>query len=134
MSYIESSLSPGEKVVALYQLHWVNYLWPAILCLTILLAPIGILQILRLKFTEMGLTSRRVIRKTGIIARQTDEMPLRSLETATLHQGVLDRILGSGSVRLTGRGISDVLLFAIEAPLEAKKQIEATRHALETSS
>lgn len=128
MSYIDQSLAPGEVVLQRFQIHWSAYIGPAILCLTVLLAIVAIPQILALRFTEYGLTNRRVIKKTGILSRDTSEMPLRSLETATLHQSFIERLLGSGTVRMTGRGISDVVLAGIDAPLSAKKQIETARH------
>lgn len=131
MSYIEQSLAPGEIVIERFQIHWFAYLWPTILCLTVVLSIFGLPRILTLRFTEYGLTNRRVIKKTGVLSRNTAEMPLRSLETATLHQSLFDRIMGSGTVRMTGRGISDVILYGIDAPLEAKKRIETARHEAE---
>jgi membrane protein YdbS with pleckstrin-like domain len=48
--------------------------------------------------TKYVVTDFRVIRKTGIIRRKENAMPFNKLERTEMSQGVLDRILGIGSV------------------------------------
>jgi uncharacterized membrane protein YdbT with pleckstrin-like domain len=86
---------------------------------------LAIYEYLRLKYTEQGVTNKRVILKTGIISRKTEEMKLASIETVEIDQGIIGRILDFGSVRVTGRGISDVVFKGIADPMAVKRQIES---------
>ncbi len=80
---------------------------------------------LKLRSTELGVTNRRLIIKKGIISRNTEEMKLSSVETVEIIQGVPGRILGYGNVKITGRGISDLLFRNVDDPMEVKRRIES---------
>src|SRR5687767_6458961 len=82
-------------------------------------------QFLRLKFTEQGVTNKRVILKKGIISRSTEEMKLMSIETVEINQSLWGRIFGFGTVKVTGKGISDVVYKGIDDPMAVKRQIES---------
>lgn len=128
-TYIQSSLSAGEEVEALFKLHWLNWvnvwLWVLLAIITVgILSPVAIYKWLNLRCQEYGVTNKRVIHKRGIISRTTDEMKLSSIETVDLDQSVMGRLLGFGTVRITGRGISDLVLKGIDDPLQVKRQIE----------
>ena len=133
MPYIEESLSEGEKVVKLFRLHWTARLWLA-LWIVLILPTFGIAVLLaiyewlRLRSLEYGVTNKRVIFKKGIIGRQTEEMKIGSIETVEIDQGVLGRILGYGDVKLTGRGISDVVFRRMDDPMAVKRHIEGVSH------
>ena len=58
---------------------------------------------------HMGLTDYRVIYKEGLIRRETDEMRLSKIETVDIDQSVLGRILGYGTLEMTGTGGSRVV-------------------------
>jgi uncharacterized membrane protein YdbT with pleckstrin-like domain len=133
MSYIETSLSEGEKVVKLFRLHWTARLW-LVLWIVLILPTFGIALLLaiyewlRLRTLEFGVTNKRVILKKGIIGRQTEEMKIGSIETVEIDQGVLGRILGYGDVKVTGRGISDVVFRRMDDPMAVKRHIEGVSH------
>jgi uncharacterized membrane protein YdbT with pleckstrin-like domain len=133
MSYIETSLSEGEKVVKLFRLHWTARLW-LVLWIVLILPTFGIALLLaiyewvRLRSLEYGVTNKRVITKKGIIGRQTEEMKIGSIETVEIDQGVLGRILGYGDVKVTGRGISDVVFKRMDDPMAMKRHIEGVSH------
>jgi len=130
MSFIEESLSSGETVVARFRLHWSSRLWLALwillalptLGITLLLA---IYEYLRLRGIEQGVTNKRVVYKTGIVSRKSEEMKLTSIETVEIEQGVWGRMLGFGDVKITGRGTSDLVFPRIADPLAVKRQIES---------
>ena len=130
MSFIEESLSSGEAVVARFKLHWLARLW---LVLWILLAvpTLGITlllvlyEFLRLRGIEQGVTNKRVIYKTGIVSRKSEEMKLTSIETVEIEQGIFGRLLGFGDVKITGRGTSDLVFRRIADPMSVKRQIES---------
>jgi uncharacterized membrane protein YdbT with pleckstrin-like domain len=130
LSYIEDSLSAGERIENLFKLHWFAWvpmwLWIILAIPTIgLTLLIALYEFLRLRFIEQGVTNKRVILKKGIISRKTEEMKLTSIETVEIHQGVWGRILGFGTVKVTGRGISDVVYKGIDDPMAVKRQIES---------
>ena len=128
MSYIEDSLSAEEKVVAVFRQHWVTRLWLMLWILLIITIPIAIYEWLRLRTIEHGVTNKRVIYKHGIISRNTEEMKLGSIETVRIDQGVWGRILGFGDIRVTGKGISDVVFRRMDDPMEVKRRIEGVSH------
>jgi uncharacterized membrane protein YdbT with pleckstrin-like domain len=74
---------------------------------------------------EQGVTNKRVIFKKGIISRRTEEMKLASIETVEINQGIWGRIFGFGTVKVTGRGISDLMFKNIDDPMSVKRQIES---------
>jgi uncharacterized membrane protein YdbT with pleckstrin-like domain len=128
MSYIEDSLSAEEKVVAVFRQHWVTRLWLMLWILLLITIPIAIYEWLRLRTIEHGVTNKRVIYKHGIISRNTKEMKLGSIETVRIDQGVWGRILGFGDIRVTGKGISDVVFRRMDDPMEVKRRIEGVSH------
>jgi uncharacterized membrane protein YdbT with pleckstrin-like domain len=130
MSYIEESLSQDEKVVALFKPHWFAYL-PMILWLLLGLLTFGLTwlialyEYLKLRFLEQGVTNKRVIVKRGIVSRNTEEMKLNSIETVEINQGVMGRLFGFGDIKVTGKGISDVVFNRINDPMAVKRAIES---------
>jgi uncharacterized membrane protein YdbT with pleckstrin-like domain len=125
MSYIEQSLSAGEKVEAIFKLHWTAWLPVWLWALLVITLPVALYVYLRLKFQEQGVTNKRVILKRGIIGRQTEEMKLKSIETVEIDQGVAGRIFGYGIVKVTGRGVSDIVFKGIDDPMAVKRAIES---------
>ena len=130
MSYIEQSLSTGERVEGLFKLHWFAWV-PMVVWIILGLVTFGltwfiaIYEFLRLRFLEQGVTNKRVILKRGIISRKTEEMKLTSIETVEIDQGIFGRIFGFGTVKITGRGISDFMFKGIDDPMSVKRQIES---------
>lgn len=130
MSYIEDSLSDGEKIEEIFKLHWFArvpmYCWIVLaiptLGITLILA---IYEYLKLRSLEQGVTNKRVVQKTGIISRKTEEMKLTSIETVEIEQSVFGRMFGYGVVKVTGRGISDVVFKGVDDPLRVKREIES---------
>ena len=128
MSYIEESLSAEEKVVAVFSQHWITRIWLVIWILLIVTIPIAIYEWLRLRTIEHGVTNKRVVFKQGIISRHTEEMKLGSIETVEIDQGIWGRILGFGDIKVTGRGISDVVFRRMDDPMDVKRKIEGVSH------
>lgn len=132
MSYLDESLAPGEVVVARFDLHWTAKGW---LILGVVLIPlvvgifIVIYEWLRLRGIEQAVTSQRVVRKTGIIGRQTEEIRLSAVETVDLHQSAWGRILGFGNVNVTGRGESDLTFARVADPVAVERAIETAYSA-----
>lgn len=135
MSYIEDSLSDGERVEALFQLHWFArvpmIIWTILaiptLGITLLLA---LYEYLKLRSIEQGVTNKRVILKTGFISRHTEEMKLNSIETVEIRQGVMGRMFGFGTIEVTGRGLSDVIFKGVDDPMAVKRRIESVSNPI----
>lgn len=77
--------------------------------------------------TELAVTNKRIISKTGFIRRKTIEINITKLESVTVDQGILARILKFGSVTASGTGGSIAPIKGIHNPLAFRKL------ALETS-
>ena len=128
MRYLDERLAPGETIVARFELHWTA---KGRLILGIVLIPvvvgifITIYEWLRLRTIELGVTTHRVVRKTGIISRVTEEIRLSAIETVDLHQSTWGRLLGFGDVRVTGRGESSMVLHRVADPVGVKRAIES---------
>jgi len=134
MSYIEESLSDGEEIKELFKLHWFSKI-PMIIWAILAIPTLGITLILtiweylKLRSIEQGITNKRAILKTGIISRKSEEMKISSIETVEIIQGIFGRIFGFGSIKVTGRGISDLVYKNIDNPMDVKKAIESVETA-----
>ena len=129
MGYLDESLAAGETIVAHFDLHWTAR-WRLIVFLLLAIPTLGIAlfaalyEWLRLRSIEQGVTNRRVVRKTGIVSRETEELRLASIETIDLRQSAWGRLFGYGDVVLTGRGETAMLFTRLAEPLDAKRAIE----------
>lgn len=66
--------------------------------------------------TEVALTSERVIRKTGLIAVEVQEIELAEIEAAKVKHGWFGTLLGYGAIYLDCRFVGDVYLPSIRRP------------------
>ena len=127
MSYLDESLAPGERIVARFALHWTA---KGRLILGIVLIPlvigifITIYEWLRLRGIELAVTTQRVVSKSGIVGRETEEIRLSAVETVDLQQSTWGRLLGFGNVRVTGRGESSLVFVRVADPVAVKRAIE----------
>jgi uncharacterized membrane protein YdbT with pleckstrin-like domain len=129
MSYVNSVLQPGERVIRLGRLHWIMY-WHAILfaALTVLFAAwgsaigmgammsfvamaFGVLTVVSFVIvwfirwtTEIAVTDRRFIYKRGFINRHTVEVNMDKVAGVDVDQSILGRILDYGTIRVVGTG------------------------------
>ena len=153
MSYVQRVLQPGEVVRHVAGLSWVAYLPGLLVWLVGLIALIvipderafvnlirlgvaglcgvgGLFLIARAAFsqwtTEIAVTDRRVIYKTGFIQRNTTEMHMDKVESVEVKQSVLGRILDYGHVEIRGVGTGFEPLRNIAAPLELRNHITAS--------
>lgn len=135
-SFIEQSLSTGEQVEGIFKFHWFAWV-PMVIWIILGFVTLGltwllaIYEFLRLKCTEQGVTNKRVILKTGIVSRKTQEMKLKSVETVEISQSIFGPIFGFGTIKITGRGISDFAFKGIDDPMSVKRQIESISNPVE---
>jgi len=74
--------------------------------------------------SEFGVTGKRVISKRGIISRNASEMNLSSIESVNVDQGIVERLLNVGTLKISGRGTTSVIFFSIDEPIKVRKLIQ----------
>lgn len=146
MSYIESNLMDDEEMVHVTRLHPIVLLFPA--AATSLLAgsfaivdSIPYAQVVVAIFlfialwrladrlvlflsSEFGVTSKRVLGKTGFIRRTSLDIVLNKVEAIRLSQTILGRILNYGDIEVTGTGGTDEILRFIPDPLVFRRVVQ----------
>lgn len=129
-SYIEQVLIKDETIVYRARISMVSLL-PLILLGLIALPLFGLGLILwimawiKYATTELAITNKRVIAKSGLIQRKTIEMFLIKIESVQVEQGILGRIFDYGTVTISGTGVHSAPFANIAAPLEFRKNFMA---------
>ncbi len=131
MSYIERSLGQGERVIARAHFHWSYSLkaWLALIFLGIFLIGIFIFFSMMIQKwnTEIGVTTHRFIKKTGLFTIKTDEMAIHNIEGVKLTQGFWGQMLGYGHLRIEGTGVDAITLPNIADPVGFRRAIETAK-------
>jgi uncharacterized membrane protein YdbT with pleckstrin-like domain len=153
MSYVQRVLQPDERVVHQSRLHPLIFL-PAVLWLVIALvllvastqfsgdislgfkaaaALFGLLAFaswaraaIRRVTTELAVTDRRVIYKSGLLSRHTLEMNRSKVESVDVDQSILGRVCGFGTIIVRGTGGSLEPIRMISDPLTFRSHITAS--------
>lgn len=74
--------------------------------------------------TEMAVTTRRVIIKTGIVSWRTIEMLLNKVESIEVTQGMFGRMMGYGTILFIGTGGTREAFRQMAGPLEFRSQVQ----------
>lgn len=74
------------------------------------------LFVIKVLFTEVGLSNRRVIYKTGMVFIKVQQIDLEEIRGENIDLGWFGRFLGYGYIMLDCRFIGDIRLPAIERP------------------
>ncbi|KPF80540.1 hypothetical protein IP88_00240 [alpha proteobacterium AAP81b] len=150
MAYYTEVLEPDEKVRFIGAIHWIRFLpgvLLAVVAMVVLLAAagqgesgaVGMVALagviaalaawtlfanwLRQRTTEIVITDKRLIHKTGLIARQTQEINVSKVETVLVDQSLFGRLFDYGTVTIKGTGGSWEPLAMIRAPLRLRSAI-----------
>lgn len=83
-----------------------------------------IIGLVKRNATEMAVTNKRVIAKTGIAERRTIELLLSRIESVVVDEPALGRILGYGTVTLHGTGGTPEIFEKIQHPLKFREQVQ----------
>ncbi len=131
MSFISKSLGPREQIVARAHFHW-SYTAGAILALVflgIILIGIYIFFAMMIKkwTTEIAVTNRRFIFKTGLFQLDAKEFSLTNIEGVQVHQGFWGRIFGYGKLTIEGTGEDHYELPTIAHPVGFARSIETAK-------
>jgi uncharacterized membrane protein YdbT with pleckstrin-like domain len=144
MSYVDSNLLPGEQVVARAHLHKIVFLWPVVLAVLglafhgvnnnggsagnffLLLALIsGCVASVRYFTSEFAVTDKRVIVKVGVLRRRSLELLRSKIEGIVVDQGLLGRMVGYGTLVVTGTGGTKESFKHIAGPFEFRRAVQA---------
>lgn len=132
MTYITETLTADETLLAegkiskwsLFHIYCAAVIFGvSIICLPIS-AALLLYAYLKIRSTEMGVTSKRVIRKTGVIMRDTSEIRLNKVESVSVKQGFLGRMFGYGDVIISGSGGNDAVMKGVKDPLAFRGQVQ----------
>ena len=151
MPYVDRVLQQGESVRHIARISWITYLpglflWavagvlagilpsePAlhffVLTVAAIVFIIGTILLARAWFyratTEIAVTDRRIIYKTGFISRTTREMHMDKIVSVDVTQGILGRMLNYGDITINGAGQSIERIPAIDSPVEFRNHVTA---------
>ena len=94
------------------------------LVLLILAVLLGAAAIMKRNATEMVVTSRRVLIKTGILSRRTVEMLLTRVESIVINEPFLGRMLGYGTIVIRGTGGTPEPFDLVANPNEFRRHVQ----------
>jgi uncharacterized membrane protein YdbT with pleckstrin-like domain len=134
---------PNEHVTYRARLHRIVYLLPVcVLIVAIVVAIIGggwialglgliglVLLVppwIRSISSEFAVTNKRVLVKVGLVRRHSLELLLQKVEGIGVDQGILGRILGYGTITVSGTGGTREAFRMIASPLEFRRQVQAS--------
>lgn len=146
MGYIETKLNKGEQILLQTELHPVIFIMPFVVVAAGVLvinmakqisfnhkyAYIGVAVIglfffvseaVRYMTSVYGITTERIIARTGVLKLRIVEMPLEKIETVEVNQTFLGQMLGYGAITITGTGGAREMLSDLRAPGQYKDAI-----------
>ena len=80
--------------------------------------------LVRRNATEMAVTNKRVIVKSGLANRRTIELLLPRIESIAVEEPAMGRLLGYGTVIVRGTGGTPEVFPQIARPLEFREQVQ----------
>ena len=129
MSYVRNNLIAGENLIYETGVHWCVLFWPFVLALVMIAGGIALFvraafvgkievgtlligfalllvlySVMKRKATEIAVTNRRVMIKTGMASRRSLEIMLQKVESIAIEESTWGRMLGFGTVMIHGTG------------------------------
>ena len=151
MSYVTRTLGPHERVLFRTGYHWLVWAagalltapmiavalggYPydpgdyALLALTFGGLPFGLFLLGRAISTEIAVTNERFIKKSGIVSFDTEEIGLDNIETISVEQSILGRLLGYGTLTVHGTGREEIRITMVDRPVALRKHIPMAAEA-----
>lgn len=155
MRYVDEVLQPGETVRLVTTFSRIGYLPGGVICIVGLivwtltpaetasptihlvglaasatLLGIGAALLVRAWWrrftTEIAVTDRRVLYKTGFVSRKTREMHMDKIVSIDVDQGILGRMFNYGDITINGAGQSIERIPAIDNPVEFRNHVTAS--------
>lgn len=122
-------LTVGAVLAALQVPEPPTWLVPAVALLSaVFLLGLGVPPFIQRQFTLYVLTSERIVVRTGVLTRNSREIPLESISNVVFNQSVIERMLGYGDVLLESSGeTSTTQLDDVPDPEGFQSQVYAVR-------
>ncbi len=106
MSYVENNLVKDEKIVSRADVNMVaivpTIIIAVLMTFIIFLLPISViivvLKIFQLKSTELVVTNKKIIGKTGLINTKVMDSPINKINNISVEQGLGGKIFGYGKI------------------------------------
>ena len=149
MGYVEDNLMTGESVVYFARLHRVMFALPVLLFLIGVVIAVSargeqdlafvsgldvllilgamlvlIIRLVEYRTSEFAATTKRIIIKVGLIRRRTLELLLTKVETVGVDQSIPGRVLGFGTILVTGTGGTKEPFSNIADPMEFRRHVQ----------
>jgi uncharacterized membrane protein YdbT with pleckstrin-like domain len=145
MGYVANHLLIGEAIIYEAKVHWIIFvkgisffivaiamlIWldqPYSNYAALLFSLVGIYYLIPpaidYYFSEFAITNKRLIVKTGVIKINSLEILLNKVEGIQVNQSILGRILGFGSITITGTGGTRDPFLDIGDPLEFRRMAQ----------
>jgi len=83
-----------------------------------------LMGMVRRNATEMAVTNRRVVIKTGLASRRTMELMLNKVESIEVRETAFGRLLGYGTIVVIGTGGTPEPFHKVAHPLEFRSQVQ----------
>jgi uncharacterized membrane protein YdbT with pleckstrin-like domain len=138
MAYPQKLLSDGETIVHEMRPHWRSLVFPAFWLIVIaaagsylaamtdnsglrwivlglalaLLVWLTVIPFLTWISSQYVITNRRIITRSGILARRGRDMPLSKVNDVSFSYGVIDRMLGCGTIDVQSAGENQGIIIA----------------------
>jgi len=150
VGYVERHLLPDERVLYKTRLHWILYAKAALLTLIGIALAIVLAQLvadppwlwyvgaavavvgalwwlvrwIELRTSEFAVTSMRLIFKVGLVARYTTELLLTKVESISVTQTLLGRVLNYGDLVVTGTGGAREVFARVHDPVGFRNEVQ----------
>ena len=147
MASLDRHLLPGERIVHRARPHWVMFLGPVLLAVAGLVLGglleyaagdywyvgavvaglalvLAIAPVVRYATSEYAITDKRVLARVGVLERRSLETLLGKIEAIGVEQDLPGRLLGYGTITITGTGGTQETLERISRPLEFRRQVQ----------
>lgn len=136
MSYIDSNLIGNEEVIYRGKVTlwaWLPWIvWGLILgfatIVGFLLIPLGYFI---LRSNEAAITNKRLIAKSGLIKRDTVEIPIKKISSLQIKQDISGRLLGYGSLVISDTGAVHAPIRYIKDPMKFRQRFFELQEEIE---
>lgn len=80
------------------------------------------------QFSSLTIKKKQLILRTGILVRNTVDIPLAKIESIDIRQSILGSLLRYGSLVITGTGGTRQVVNYLSKPLTCRRYIEQSMH------
>jgi uncharacterized membrane protein YdbT with pleckstrin-like domain len=149
VGYVERHLLPDERVAYKTRLHWILFVKPVLLtlfgaALAVVLSWVPeppwlwylglavavpgalwwLVRWIEVATSEFAVTSMRLIFKVGLVARYTTELMLSKVESISVTQSLLGRLLSYGDLTVTGTGGAREVFARVHDPVGFRNEVQ----------